>query len=772
MRPINRVLEKLAGYKLQHPDQSKEQWNSLCPAHDDAKQSLTISVGEDNRVILHCFANCTADAVVAALGLKMADLFEAKPGVTLAELAASKRLPAKWLQDKCGLRDLSAGEGVGIPYTDEDGRRLFIRVRFALRAKEGTRQPRGEKLQVYGQWRLKEIRKAKEVVIVEGESDCWTLWHAGFQALGMPGAAATASLHMRWLDGVETVYVWQEPGAAGQSFVDRLAKKLRKVKFGGHMKLLRHVEHKDPSAWFIANQETFSAAFREQMTGAEALPEPAGAARYRAIIQPDDEVPSGEGLPGLVPGRFALTDMGNAQRLVHRHGQNLRWVKSWKSWLAWDCGIWVADADNAAVRAAQETVRAIYGEGAACQDSRLRQQIVEHAVSSESARAVEAMVKLSKVHRLVEIDHKRLDADAWMLSCPNGTLDLTTGILSEHRRERLITKQCPTVYDPSAACPEWEKFLRQIFDDQDELIAYVQRLMGYCLTGDVSTHLLAVFWGGGGNGKGTLLNTFLQMMGDNYSGAAVADLLMRQRGERHPAEIADLHGKRLVVCQETEDGCRLNESLVKHLTGGDALKARRMRENFWQFYPTHKLILSTNYRPVIRGTDRGIWRRLRLVPFTVTFDGAKEDRGLAGRLRAEASGILTWAVRGCLAWQRQGEGVPEEVLVATKEYQVDEDFVQRFLQEECLLSPLETARANDLYHAFCSWVERAGETGKLSQKRFGERLTAAGLTRHASNGTYYRGVRLIQASSGASSNGNGTYAKQSTDPFDLSSLDE
>ena len=345
------------------------------------------------------------------------------------------------------------------------------------------------------------------------------------------------------------------------------------------------------------------------------------------------------------------------------------------------------------------------------------------------------------------VAHGELDADRWLLNTPSGTLDLRTGATRPHDRALYLTSLCPTAYAAGAACPLWKRFLEEVFARGDgrpdhDLIDYVQKLLGYCLTGDVSTHMLPVFWGPGGNGKGTLLGTVLHVLGPDYATAAPADFLIVRHGERHPTDVADLFGRRLVSCQETGEGASLNEPLVKGLTGGDVLKARRMREDFWSFHPTHKLILSTNYKPVIRGTDRGIWRRLRLVPFTRTFEGEAEDRALPGRLLAEAEGVLAWLVRGCLAWQKEGEQPPKAVLAATEEYREEQDKVGQFLAERCELAQDCAYSGGPVVRGVHGVVRAQGDKRPMSQTAFGTRLSARGIEKTKTSGIYRQGVRL------------------------------
>jgi putative DNA primase/helicase len=384
------------------------------------------------------------------------------------------------------------------------------------------------------------------------------------------------------------------------------------------------------------------------------------------------------------------------------------------------------------------------------------QALQSWALKSEDARRLNAMLELARSEPGIPVCPADLDRDPWLFNCPNGTLELRTGTLREHRRGDLITKLCPTPYEPDAPCPTWQRFLAEIFAAERgpdrELIGYVQRLFGYALTGDVSEHLLAVFHGSGANGKGVLVNTILDVVGEDYAMAAMPSLLLTHRGERHPTEIASLFGKRLLVCQETGAGRRLNEPLVKWLTGGDKLQARRMREDFWEFAPTHKAILVTNHRPEVQGSDDGIWRRLQLVPFNVHFwDPAKGEKGpphlqvnkrLGELLKAEAEGILAWCVRGTLEWFHDGMQAPPSVLLATQTYRAEEDVVGTFIAERCLVGADHECRADELYRAFRAWQEEMGETQILKQKKFGDAMTAHEFKRRSSNGTWYIGICL------------------------------
>jgi putative DNA primase/helicase len=373
------------------------------------------------------------------------------------------------------------------------------------------------------------------------------------------------------------------------------------------------------------------------------------------------------------------------------------------------------------------------------QDLAAAHAVMKHCLKSEAAPRIHAMIDLARSEEGIPILPGQMDRDAMLLNCPNGTLELRTGTLREHRREDYITKLCPVPYDATATCPRWEQFLQEIMAGRQDMVDFLQRLLGYALTGDVSEQILTILHGKGANGKTTLTNTILEMLGADYAMKAAPELLMVRRGEAHPTERADLFGKRLVLCLETDQGGRLAEALVKDLTGGDRQRARRMREDFWEFTPTHKLLLATNHKPMIQGTDHAVWRRVRLVPFTVTLGRDRQDKRLPEKLRQELPGILAWSVRGCLEWQRSGLGEPAAVVEATAGYRRELDALHSFLDECCHVGPHYRARAANLYGVYCCWCADNHEV-PMSQRAFGMALTEREFERYTDNGVKYRGL--------------------------------
>lgn len=480
--------------------------------------------------------------------------------------------------------------------------------------------------------------------------------------------------------------------------------------------------------------------------------------------RPVDDDPGSRAADEPSAESLALTDMGNGERFARRHAGRVRYCHPWGKWLCWDGMRWRPDDEGEVVRLAKQTARGILREAANEPDDTRRAALASHAIKTQSAAKLAAMTQLAQSEAGIPILPELLNSNPWLLNCRNGTLDLQTGELRPHRQEDYITQLCPWEYHHDAKCPRWECILGDIFAAESdasedafnaELIAFIQRSFGYCLTGITTESVLIVAHGTGANGKTTVLNVAQELLGPDYAMKGTHDLLIAQRGESHPTALADLHGKRLVIVSETSAGSKFNEALVKDLTGNELVRARRMREDFWQFHPTHKLILQTNNRPRVEGLDVGIWRRLRLVPFAVRFwcpdepakkgeqrpERLRQDKGLASALRNEMPGILAWAVRGCLDWQRSGLGLPESVRAATDQYREEQDYIGEFLSEKCRLGAAFDVKASELFQAYKAWAEARGER-PWSIPRFSEALDHHGLGKRKSSVIYRTGVTL------------------------------
>ncbi len=443
----------------------------------------------------------------------------------------------------------------------------------------------------------------------------------------------------------------------------------------------------------------------------------------------------------MAEGGRQLTDLGNAERMIQDYGEDLRYCASWKKWLLWDGVRWATDQTNEIYDYAKRTVRNMYQTAAFLSNDQERRLLVDHALRSESANRLRAMVEVAGWDPKIAVGPDDLDTNRWLLNVANGEIDLRTGEIHDHDRNAHITKAAPVAYDSEARCPVWEQFLYQIFGGDEELICFVQRAVGWALTGDVSEQALFILYGIGANGKSTFLNTLMQLMGD-YGMQTPTETLMAKRGDQVSNDIARLRGTRYVTAIEAEQGRRLAESLIKQLTGADHMTARFLYGEFFDFIPTFKIFLATNHKPVIRGTDYAIWRRIRLIPFEVTIPCEEQDHRLGEKLIEEFPGILNWAIEGCLKWQQEGLGSVSAVKRATEVYRGEMDILASFLGECCDRRKNTMVRARDLFKAYQRWCEESNERAQ-SERAVGMRLQEMGMDQiRRSDGRYWIGIEV------------------------------
>lgn len=439
------------------------------------------------------------------------------------------------------------------------------------------------------------------------------------------------------------------------------------------------------------------------------------------------------------------TDLGNAKRLVLRYGDKIRYCYAWKKWLVWDGKTWHIDNNGQILRLAKDTVKHIYYEATQISDESQRKAIAKWGIKSEAEKYIKAMVSLVQSEPGIAISPTQLDSEPYFLSCLNGTVDLKTGVLKPHDPKDFITKTLPFEYNPKADCPLWIEFLETIFNWNYDLILFVQRAVGYSLTGDISEQCLFLLFGTGANGKSVFLKTMANLLCEFSQTADFETFLVKKNDGGVRNDLARMRGNRFISAIEAESGKRLSENLIKSLTGGDTISARFLFAEFFYFQPTFKLWLAANHKPNIRGTDHAIWRRIRLIPFNVTIPENRQDKKLEEKLRGELPGILAWAVQGCLEWQKNGLQTPEEVRTATNGYREEMDSIGAFISDCCVLLPDAKVQAGKLYEAYKKWAEENGEF-ILKQRDFGMRLSERGLERIESSGHWRKGIGLLENS--------------------------
>jgi putative DNA primase/helicase len=741
-------------------------WESRCPVHKGDRRNLSVDEGQDGTALVHCHhvddagRNCPVPAIVAALGLTVKDLFPAgfgpgrrpKNGPGRKARGAgfgSPREAADWLAKKIGVAPTAhwvyrvAGVAVAVVYRfDRPGDKEYRPVSRDESGGWRVKDPAGN----WPLYQLDDLDGASTVWILEGEK-CVEL------ARGI-GVAATTTAHgaksphktdLSPLAGKDVVIV-PDAGAPGEGYASALLGLLAKLDPAPSVRVLDlpglTEDGDDVEQWLASLPDSWDAAQRraelERLLAESGRVGPATSANghtpHPAVAAAEEE-----------SDPIHRTDLGNARRLIDRFGKGLRYCPKWGAWLIWDGRRWREDETGEIHRLAKRTVRHIGAEAADVDDDAEAKAVLKWALESESKKRLDAMVGLAWSEPGIPVEVDELNADPWALNVENGTVDLRTGELRPHRQADLITRLAPVTFDPKADCPKWLAFLERVLGGDKDLIAFVRRAAGYAATGDVSEHALLFLYGTGRNGKGTFLETLLALLGE-YATTIDAGHITARRYEDHPTWLTDLDGRRFVATVEVEDGKQMAEALVKKLTGGDRVKARRMREDNYEFDPSHKIFLAANHPPEIRGTDEGIWSRIKLIPFNVFIPPEERIRDLRKTMvREEGPGILNWIVAGCLEWRREGLKEPQAVTAATKNYRTAMDAVGGFLTERCdsyldndeLKEKARTPK-DKLYHAYVDWAKSNGCDPVLSGRKFGSELERRGYTLKTSNGRYYR----------------------------------
>ena len=461
------------------------------------------------------------------------------------------------------------------------------------------------------------------------------------------------------------------------------------------------------------------------------------------VVDPADAPVARKGIP---EAKHLTTDQANAGRIVKNFGRKMIVVAG--QWFAWTGMRWEKD-DGEVYRCGCMLSKVIHAEadawrakkGSSAEESEkydaIADALVKWAARSEMKTGIEAAVGLTK--KMLSVGENSIDRSPWLLNCLNGTVDLRTGELKAHDPADFITKLVPLAYEPDARSDAWETVIARVTLEAGittrPLAGFLQRWFGYCATGSTREQAFVVHYGNGSNGKSTILDTVADVLGD-YAATAAPGLLVGNGKDRHPTEIADLFGRRMVTAHETGEGGQLKEDMVKQLTGGDKVKARFMRADFFEFDPTHKLQLLTNHKPAIKGQDNGIWRRVLLMPYLARFAVAEEvaagrahfvrDTSIMDKLRKERAGVLTWLVRGAMAWVQEGLQPPDVVLAASRDYQTEQDRIGQFVAECCELGlgssePLADGMNGGLYQAYRGWCNEGGVFA-LSKTRFVQEL--------------------------------------------------
>lgn len=468
---------------------------------------------------------------------------------------------------------------------------------------------------------------------------------------------------------------------------------------------------------------------------------------------------------------YPLTDSGNAEFFTALYGDKLRYDHHRNRWLEWLTHCWRPEHDGHIMRLALKATRQRYRQAVNVADLGFREKIAKWAISSEQRARLEACIAIARNLKPIADSGENWDWNGWLFCVRNGVIDLRSGELRPGKPEDMITMQSPVECDRTPQCPLWIKFIGQVTDGNAALQSYLQRSVGYSLTGETKGQLWFFLYGLGSNGKTTFTMTIRRLMGDYGVRLDSDDLMIKDRrasGSNPKEGIADTRGKRFAVASEVQDGKRLDIGLLKDMSGQDTIKARRLYEHETEFLPTHKLWMFGNHKPIIADTTHAAWRRLKLIPFTFIVPDNEIDLDLQSKLENELPGILNWAVDGCLQWQKEGLDEPNVVTDAVAAYRHEQDILSDFIEDCCILEPLATIPKADLKDEYQKWcqdnsvepVTQRTFRARLVEKDIGEGRSSDGKTR------VWRGIRL-KTNTDISDKTNGNLALTDKNRLDL-----
>lgn len=702
---LEKVLHRLKGVKA-----SGSGWVACCPNHDDHIQSLQISERDDLSVGLHCHANCSPSAVCAALGLAFSDLYVDKD-------VAAKTVVATY------------------DYKALDGTLMYQSVRFfpkefRQRRPDGLNGWKWDMQPLKGKhvpYRLPELKGHNVVAIVEGEKDADRLWSIGIPATTNIGGAkkwGTSETKGLIAAGVTRVFILPDNDEAGDEHAVLVGKSVKLAQIAvSTIKLPNLPPHGDVSDWLngIGTKEQL-----QSLMAATPYILPSGASPT-PVLTPDAPADA------LDVTLYHLTDLGAAEAFRDRYSNLLRFDHQREQWLIWDGHYWRPDLDEGSMRVAHDHVRLMQRDATMVPEFLERKKYLDWAMGREKRGPLLAMLQNASALKPLAITGDQWDEQAFLLGCSNGIVDLTEGVVRPGERDDFITLRAGAEFDEDAQCPRWEKFLLEVFDGNVELVDWIWRSVGYSLTADMREQVFFVGYGSGSNGKSIFIDALEYVFGA-YGHRADMRMFAGRGDEANAFQNADFRGKRLIFAAEVRPNSRMNEHVLKHFTGGETLRAEHKYGRSFTIRPVGKIWLGVNHRPKVADDSFGFWRRVRLIPFLRTFAGSAVDPMLKVALRAEASGILAWAVRGCLEWQKRGLEAPAIVREATEEYQQGEDPLADFFDSRLVINA-DTADSvvtfTKLYAAYREWATAQGinDREKMTAKLFGNHMASRPFTR-------------------------------------------
>lgn len=747
------ILSLLQGVKPQGG--RSDSWMALCPCpgHNggkgDSSPSFSVRAVRDDETLVKCFTGCTWEEISAALGpigKKTKSLQDYNDyGVSVAMVCADRYLDEEFLKTTCyweNKKDDFNKPFISIPYLDADGKVIetINRRRVSLYGKRHTMSRTGDVLQPYGLWRIKDSTK-KRIVIVEGETDCVTLWQNGYDAIGVPGASNFKCLDPKCLAEFEEVYIWQESDVAGEKFAASMSKYL--AAGGVKAKVISHSDYKDPCVMHRILREGFKEKFDETFANAKDADESKSGDYAKGEDKGDKKRNRREKLDEKLqtitassktgdPKLYELSEAGIIDRFYDTYESTIKTVEMAGKieFATYREGVWKIDDQSLVITAMMRTVEQVKKDARHPLFKEIREEMEQFADRSGTFTACKTLVERARHSERCRIQSSVFDTHDMLLNASNGIVDLNTGDLMPHDPDKFLTKKMPTAYNPNAECPTWKKSLEIIFADDPmnedykpnyQLIGFIKRFFGYALTGSLKECVMPIFWGDGSNGKSTIINTIVRAIGREYFLEAPGSLLVRNTFKSDKdREIAMLKGKRIVVCNESDERDKIDETFIKKLTSVEWLTGKKIYRDYESFRPTQKIIMCTNNQPKIHGSDNGIWRRIALVPFNSRFwnpsfekgkPHLRSDKDLEHKLESEREGILRWMVEGAVEWAKDGLGTPASVLSETNQYRAENDSIGKFIEEKIEKTEEKSLGVPfwHLYSEYVKWCEQSRE---------------------------------------------------------------
>ena len=703
------------------------EWRSPCPIHRGKRESFAVN---SETGLWKCHSKCGKGGNI--LNLEM-ELTGADFKTAAAEVARIVGRPESARRN--GSKRKKGGLGPVVAeynYTDEAGKLLFQCIRYTPKDFR-QRRPDGKGGYV---WNLSKVRlvpyhlpqllSADTVYVVEGEKDVQSLESLGLAATCNPqGAGKWRDEYAQYLKG-KNVVILPDQDEPGELHAASVARCLTPV--AASVQVVNLPSGKDVTDW-IASGGTL-----EQLLDVARRTPPFQVRTEDILVAPAGSLQK--------PHR---SDTGNAERFIAKYGDVIRYVPALKAWLLWSAndGRWVFDDLGHINKLAVEFTKSMLLEAAKIEDRQERNDAFKHASASQNIGRLVAMIRIAA--SLVAIRPSELDRDRYLLNCLNGTLDLRTGELRPPCKEDMLTKRCPVVYDPNARLDQWDRFLDTALHGDQELMNFLQRVVGYTLTGDTREEKLFFVHGEGGTGKSTFIEAVKMVLGDYSRTADFKTFLEKSfaNGGAASGDVARLCGCRLVSAIETNANKNLDIGLVKALTGRDTVTARFLYKGEFEFQPEFKLWLIANDAPVVPDDDDAAWRRLVRIPFENVITAQQRNPALKAMLTdptVAGPAILAWAVRGCLEWQRHGLRVPSAIERAIHEYRGSMDPLKDFFAEKCSFADGVSVGSSELYNAYLAWADR---TAKRREQIIGHNAFVMRLTKRGCKRAEIRGLRML-----------------------------